>query len=163
MRECSKGVFLSVAAVTAAVVASAAVAAAVVFFAVMVVVVIAFCGRVIVESACCEAFHSLVSITLDAAEQLYARLSQRHLCAAANSSADEHVCAESGKKTCKSAVTAAVGGNNFGGDYLAILHGVELKLLGVTKMLKNLSIFVSYCNFHYNYPFYIVIVSPQER
>ena len=46
------------------------------------------------------------------------------------------------------AVTAAVGGHDLLRDDHAVLHVVELELLRVAEMLKDLSVFVRHCDSH---------------
>ena len=48
----------------------------------------------------------------------------------------------------KRAVTASVRVRNLGRNDLTVLYCVDLKLLGVSEVLKDLSVFISYCNFH---------------
>ena len=140
------------AAMATAVVASAAVVAAGMLLSVM-VVVIAFCIRVIGKCSGDIGSNCVVCVTADTAEQLDARLSKGHLSAAADAAADENSNAELGKQACQCAVAASVGIYYFCIYDFAILYLVELKLRGMTEVLKDLSVFIGYCNFHLSVSF----------
>ena len=58
----------------------------------------------------------------------------------------------------KRAVSLAVGINNCAVCDFAVLHGIYLKLFGVAEMLKNLSVFMCYCNFHNLFPRFIKLL-----
>ena len=45
-------------------------------------------------------------------------------------------------------MTASIRVRDLGGNDLTVLYRVDLKLLGMSEVLKNLSVFISYCNFH---------------
>jgi len=62
--------------------------------------------------------------------------------------ANESVNAERRKQSRKCSVTAAVGINYFAVYDFSVFCGINLKLLCVTEVQKDLSVFVSYCNFH---------------
>ena len=130
-------------AITAAAVVSAGMSLAVVM-----VVVVTLGFGVIVQAVCKECLHCLVRITVDTTEKLDACLCQSHLRTAADATANEDVCIQRRKKSCQGAVAATVGIYYFCIYDLAILHLVELKLCGMTEVLKDLSVFVGYCNFH---------------
>ena len=123
---------------------TAAVVAAGMAFAVMVAADIG----VVVQIACQECFHSVVSIAGNAAVELDAGLSQGHLSAAADAAADQNVDTTVEQEICQGAVTAAIGIHDFGRNNGAVFNVVNLELLGVTEMLENQLICVSNCNFH---------------
>ena len=52
------------------------------------------------------------------------------------------------QEACQCAVTAAVGVNDFRMSDFAVRSFIKLELLGVTEMLKNLTVFIGNCNFH---------------
>ena len=60
------------------------------------------------------------------------------------------------QKTGKSSMSASVGIDNFDSSYGSVLYRVELKLLCVSKMLKNLSVLISNCNFHNTFSFVVL-------
>ena len=76
----------------AAAVTAAAVLTTVVTFAVVVVVMITLYIGVICQITLEESFHSGIRITADTTEQLDAGSCQRHLCTAADATADQHIC-----------------------------------------------------------------------
>ena len=123
---------------------TAAVVAAGVAFAVMVAADIG----IVVQIACQECFHSVISVTGNTAVELDAGLSQSHLSAAADTAADQNINTAAKQEACQSTVTAAIGIHNFGGDDGAVFDIVDLKLLGMAEMLENQLICVSNCNFH---------------
>ena len=140
------------AAMATAVVASAAVVAAGMLLPVM-VVVIAFCVRVIGKCSGDIGSNCVVCVPADTAEQLDARLSKGHLSAAADAAADENSNAELGKQACQCAVAASVGVDDLCIYNDTVLHIVHLELCGVAEVLKDISVFVGYCNFHVSVSF----------
>ena len=52
-------------------------------------------------------------------------------------------------------MAAAIGVYYFGSDDVAILHFVNLELLGVTEMLEDHTVSISNCNSHEGYTPYI--------
>ena len=135
------------AAMATAIVTSAAVVTAGVLLSVMVVVV-AFCIGVVGKCSGDTSNNSIVRVSANTTEQLDACLGKSHLGTAANASADENINAEIGKQACQCAVTASVGVNDFCLYNNAILDIIHLELFGMTEMLEDFSVFVSYCNFH---------------
>ena len=111
-------------------------------------VVVAADIGIIVQVACQECFHSVVSVTGNTAVELDAGLSQSHLSAAADAAADQDINTAAKQEACQSAVTAAVGIHDLGGYDGAIFNVVDLKLLGVAEMLEDQFVCVSNCNFH---------------
>ena len=76
----------------AAAVAAAAMIAAGVFLTVMMVMVITADVRIEVQRACQEQGDCFISVTANTAVKLDAGLLERHLCAAADTAADQHIC-----------------------------------------------------------------------
>ena len=111
-------------------------------------VVVATDVGVIIQVACQECLHSIVSITGNAAVELDASLSQSHLGTAADAAADQHINAAAKEEAGQSTVTAAIGVHDLGGDDIAIFYIVDLKLLGVAEMLEDQFVCVSNCDFH---------------
>ena len=116
--------------------------------AVLMVVVVALDVRVIAESVCKKRLDRLVARAADTAVELDARLRKSHLCTAADPATDQYRYILLCEKSRKRAVTATVRIHDRCENDLAILYCVDLKLLGVSEMLKDLSVFVSNCNFH---------------
>ena len=127
-----------------AAVGTAAVVAAGVAFTVMVAADVG----IVIQVACQECLHSIVSIAGNAAVELDACLSQSHLSAAADAAADQDVNAAAKEEASQGAVAAAVGVHDLGGDDGAVFHIVDLKLLGVTEVLEDQLVCVSNCNLH---------------
>ena len=97
-----------------------------------------------------QVLYCTVGFTHDTAVELDSSFGKGHLCTAANTTADQHVDTIGTQETGQSAVTAAVGGLHFGRNDLAVLHGIELHIFRVAKMLEYLTVVVSNCNFHKN-------------
>ncbi len=135
------------AAMPAAIVTSAAVVTAGMLLAVM-VVVIAFCIGVVGKCSGNTGSNGIVCIPADTAEQLDTCLGKSHLCAAANTSANEDIHAKIRKQSCQRAMAASVGVNDLCLYNDAVPDIIHLELFGVTEMLKDFSVFVGYCNFH---------------
>ena len=138
-----------VAAMSAAVVRTATVvAAAVSTVVVLVIVVVALDIGVIAEIVRKIRLDRCIARAAYTAVELDARLCKSHLCATANASADENVSTECLQKSRKCSVTASVCVRDLGGNDLTVFYSVDLKLLGVSEVLKDLSVFISNCNFH---------------
>ena len=131
--------------------AAAVIAAFVSLFSVLVIVVVALDVRIIAEIVRKKRLDRCIARTADTAVELDARLRKSHLCATADTSADQYRYVLLREKSRKCAVTASVRIHDRCGNDLAVLYCVDLKLLGVTEMLKDLSVFVSNCNFHILY------------
>ena len=112
------------------------------------VVVVAFYVGIKSKRTAKQCFDCGVRGAADTAVKLDSCLCQCHLCATANAAANKCVNAECRKHSCQCSVTASIGINNFAADYFPALCVINLKLLGVAEVLKNLSVFISYCNFH---------------
>ena len=136
---------------------NATVVAAGVSFTVMVVVVAPYVGvkskRTAEQRIGCG-----IAISADSAVKLDACVGKRHLCTTADASANKSVNVERGKKSCECSVTTAVGIDYFTVYDFSVFCGINLKLLGMTEVLKDLSVFVSYCNFYCTVSFAFSIV-----
>ena len=139
-------------AMTTAIVTSAAVVTAGMLLSMM-VVMIAFCVRVIGKGSGNAGSHRIVCIPADTAEQLDACLGKGRLGTAADAAADEGIHTQLGKQSCQRTVTASVGVNDLRLYNGAVLDVVHLELFGVTEVLEDFSVFVSYCNFHFTVSF----------
>ena len=98
-------------------------------------------------------FHCLIRIALSTGTQLHTSFCKRGLCSAADASADEHIHRLFRQKPCQRAVSGAIGSDHFTGYYLMIFHFIHFEKLCLPKMLKYISVVVSYCDFH----FYILL------
>ena len=130
------------------VLAATAMFTASVVLAVMMVMVVAFGIGIISKVSCNKALYRLVRISADAAIERNACLGKRHLCAAANAAADQHIDINPGKKAGKCAVSAATGIDHFSGENFITFNSINLELLRVTEVLKNFTITIRYCDFH---------------
>ena len=92
--------------------------------------------------------HRCVSVPADTAVELDARFGQSCLRTAADASANQSVHAVLHQEACQCAVTAAVGVNDFRMDDFAVRSFINLELLGVAEMLKDLTVLIGNCNFH---------------
>ena len=108
-----------------------------------------------------QRLHSLVRITHDAGEVHDAGLRQRGAGTAANAAANEHIHPGGGEKLRQRAVTAAQSRHHQRVDDHLVFHIINLKLLGVTKVLEHLTVaaVVSYCNSHEFRSFIIIYMS----
>ena len=122
--------------------------AALVAFAVMMVVVVALSIRIEIQTSTDKGFYCFVCITAYAAIQLDASLCQSHLRTAADAAANKDICIQRRKESGQGTVSAAVGVKNFCVYDFAVLYLVKLKLCGMTEVLKDLTVFIGYCNFH---------------
>ena len=144
---------MSVAAMLSAAVAAAGVTAR----TVLVVVVVAVNIGIIAQIAAEQCAHRRVSFSADTAIELDSRFGQSCLGTAADAAANQRVHAVLHQEARQCAVTAAVGIHNFRMEDLALRSLINLKLLSVAEMLKNLAVFVGNCNFHHGISFVIVI------
>lgn len=103
---------------------------------------------VILEVMGQQGLHLGIRISLGAGVKLNAGLSQRRSRSSADSAADKDAHTLALQKPSQRTVAAAVGIHHLAAYYRTILYLVDFKLLGVSKVLKNLSVFKSNCNFH---------------
>ena len=90
----------------------------------------------------------VIRTTLHAAVYLNAHFRQSSLRTAANAAADERIHLQTAQKPSQRTVTAAPGGNEHFVGNLPVLHLIELELLGMTKVLENLSVLIGNSNHH---------------
>lgn len=95
--------------------------------------------------------HFAVRIAGDAGVELDTRLGQRGAGTAADTAADQSVHTVPLEEARQSAVAAAHGADHLGGDHLAVLDLIELKLFTVAEVLEHLAVFVGYCEFHHQH------------
>jgi hypothetical protein len=118
------------------------------FFTMFVVVVIASNLGIEVQLIRKQCVNRIVTRTADTAEKLNARTRKSHLRTASNAATDQNRHTLLRKESRKCSVTASVCIHDLGRNDLTVLYRVDLKLLGMSEVLKNLSVFISYCNFH---------------
>ena len=137
------------ATMTAAVMRSAAVTTAgVSFFTMFVVVMITSDLGIEIQFICKQSIYCIVARAADTAVKPNACTCKCHLSTTANSAANENISTHCLQKARQCTVTASIRVNDLGRNDLSILYCVDLKLLGMSKVLKDLSVFVSNCNFH---------------
>ena len=141
----------------AAMLSAAVAAAGVTRFAMLVVVVVAVNIGVIAQISAEQCVHRRVGFSADTAIELDARFGQCCLRTAADAAADQSVHAVLHQEACQCAVTAAVGIHNFRMEDLALRSLINLELLGMAEMLKNLAVFIGNCNFHHGISFVVII------
>ena len=116
--------------------------------AVLVIVMIAMHVGLEVQISRKERSDRLVRIAADAAVQLDSAVCKRHLRASADSAANQHIRLDCRQNPRKRTVSRSVRADNLRFDDFSVLDVVHLKLFGTSEVLKNFSVFVSYCNSH---------------
>lgn len=104
--------------------------------------------RVILQRTGQERLYRCVCISLHAAEQTDIRFCQRHLCTAADTAADQRIHALRRKEACQRAMAAAIGIYDLRREDFPILRFIYFELSSVSKMLEDLAILISDCDFH---------------
>ena len=92
--------------------------------------------------------HRFIRRTGYASAETDSGFGQRRLGPAANASADQHLCLGLRQKAGQRAMPLAIRIDNLCVYDFSVLDIVELKLLRMSKMLKNRSVFKSYRNSH---------------
>ena len=143
-----------------AVAAAAVTAAGMTFFMMVLTVMVALNIGIVEQIAGNQCFHSSIGTAGNTAEEPDAGCCQSHLGTAADTAADQNICLESRQNACQSAVAAAVGIHNLGSNDLAVEHIIDLKLLGVAKVLENFTVFISYRDSHIDSSFqrYVILL-----
>ena len=121
----------------------------------LVMVVGTDCIGVVAESAGQKGRHIFIRAAGSAGVKLNPGLSQRGAGAAANAAADEDMDSVLLKKTSQSAVAAAVGVNDLGGENLISYYLIDLKLLAMPEVLKDLSALIGDRNVHVNASYFL--------
>ena len=132
-------------------------AAVMLVFVTMVVRMIALNVGFLLQASVKQRRYCRIRISLHAAIQFDTRFCQCRLRTAADPSANQNIRAAFHQKTCQRAVPAAAGIHHFRADHLALGHLIDFKLLCMSEMLKDLSVFISNCNFHSHFSFKIVL------
>ena len=128
--------------------AAAVVTAGVTSLAVLVVMVVTVNVGIVAQISVEQCAHRSISVPADTAVELDTRFGQSCLRTAADASANQSVHAVLHQEACQCAVTAAVGVNDFRMSDFAVHSFLKLELLGVTEVLKDLTVFIGNCNFH---------------
>ena len=128
--------------------AAAVVTAGVTSFAVLVIMVVTVNIGIVAQISAEQCAHRRVSVPADTAVELDARFGQCCLRTAADASANQSVHTVLHQEACQCAVTTAVGVNDFRMSDFAVHSFIKLELLGVTEVLKDLTVFIGNCNFH---------------
>ena len=116
--------------------------------AMLVVVVIAADIWIVGESAGQQSVYRSISIAAYASVEPDTGFRQSHLSTASDAAADQRIDAMLHQKAGQRTVAAAIGVNDFGMSDFAVQDFVKLELLGMSEMLKNLSVFIGNCDFH---------------
>lgn len=114
----------------------------------LMIVMIAADIRIITQAAGKKSCNCVIRISVAAAVKPDACLRQCVLSAAADAAADQSIDSVLNQKAGKSAMTAAIGIDHFCIGDRSVFHFINLKLFGVSEMLKNFSVFISNCDFH---------------
>ena len=116
----------------------------------LVVMVVALNIGVEIQLSRQQRLHSCIRITGNTTVQLNSRLCQCSLSTAANPAAYQNIHPVNLQESGQCTVAASIGIQNHLVHNCAVFHLVEFKAFRVTKMLKNLSIFIGNSNFHRN-------------
>lgn len=100
------------------------------------------------EASLKQGLDGRIGISRNAAVQPDSGFRERLLCAASNSTADQCIDLQGAKEGRQRPMPAADNVDNFGRQDLLPVDVIELELLGMTEMLKNLSVLVGNCNSH---------------
>ena len=117
-------------------------------FPVVMAMVVTLGIRIVLQRSFCQSLHSRVSGTGDAAIKLDPCFCKRSLSTHSNASTDQGIRLRRLQETGKRAMPIAVGWDDLLSSDLPIFHIIELKLFGMSEMLKDLSVVVRYCNSH---------------
>lgn len=118
------------------------------FTVMMMSVVITMRIRIIGKCSGRERFRCVVRQALHTCIQFDPGIRESHLSAHSNTTADQRIDLSRLKKTSQGAMSASVRVDNLLSGDLSILYIVQFKLLRMSKMLENLSVFVSNCDSH---------------
>ncbi len=116
--------------------------------AVFVIVMIAGGIRVLYKRLCKESCHSFIGVAYISAVKSDTCLLHSHLSSAADTSADQNVSLCVFQEPCKRTMSCTHCSNYLLVDYLSVSNIVELKLLCPAEVLKDLSVFIGYCDSH---------------
>ena len=121
-------------------------AAFAVFMVVMMVVTVRFV--VCIQLACQQCSNCSVCITGNACIYFNICIVQCDSCTHTHAAADQCTNTMLCQVACQCAVAEAVGSDDLAGNHCTVFYFINLKVFSPSEMLKNLTVFVSYCNFH---------------
>ena len=91
----------------------------------------------------------LVGRSCDTAEERDAGLCQCALGAAADTAADQSICADGFQKACQRTVARSAGAENFGPGHFTVFNVVDLELFCSSEMLEYCAVgIIGYCKSH---------------
>jgi hypothetical protein len=96
-----------------------------------------------------ERVYSLIGIAAYSREHQYSRFGKRTYCTAADTAAYKRGDFIFFQILGESAMTADVGCDNCGGRDLSTDDIIDFELFGMPEMIENVSVFKSYCYFHF--------------
>src|SRR5699024_6521455 len=135
------------AAVSVAALFSMTVMSAVISFSMMVMAADSI--RIIIQTAFQECFNLCVCISAGSRIKTDSGLSQSISGASADSSADQYFCSHILQKSCQGTMSLSIGIHDLRGNNFPLFCFIDLKMLRMTEMLKNLSLVISYRYFHF--------------
>ena len=92
--------------------------------------------------------YCLIRISLSAWTQFNAGLCKCCLSSATDSTTNQNIYVLSCKQSCQCSVSFPIRTDHFTGNHLIIFHFIHFESLCLSKMLENISVVISYCNFH---------------
>ena len=137
-----------IAVMVTAFMAFAMVMPALVAFPVMMSMVVALGIRIIFQRSIRKGFRGSIRRSLNACVKLDPDIRKRRLRTHTNASADQGVSLHGLQEACKGAVAASVGINDLLIHDLTLINIIQLKLLGMTEVLEDFSVFVCDCDSH---------------
>ena len=120
----------------------------VVTFSVMMAMVVALGIRIIFQRSIRKGFRGSIRRSLNACVKLDPDIRKRRLRTHTNASADQGVSLHRLQEACKGAMAASVGIHDLLIDDLTLINIIQLKLLGMTEVLEDFSVFVCDCDSH---------------
>ena len=104
--------------------------------------------RIILKCSCRKSFCRIIRRSLNTSIKFNSRVRQCHLSTHSNTATDQSVHFGCLKETGQRPMSASVCVYNLFSYDLAILCIIQFELLGMSEMLKDLSVFISDCNSH---------------
>ena len=116
--------------------------------------------RIICQAAPQIPLYRVLHSAADTAVQLNTSRRQGASGSPANAAADQHLYTLPDKETSQSAVPLSIGIHDLSGGHRAVFHLIQAELLGVSKVLIYISIFIGHCNFHHSGSFQSCFLPP---
>ena len=113
---------------------------------------------IIVQISGQKRLNRCIRLAFGAAIESDARIGQCDLRAAANSAADQGIHSPLHQESRQCPMTAAFCSHHFRANHASVCYLINLKLFCMAKMLKNLAILISHCNFHNRCSFQFVLL-----